>query len=222
MPGQRENPAPGAFRLHAPEGQEPVQSGHRGLRRRPRLGSHVLSAWEQMWRGRARGCGQGLGHCRWTRGRLVGSAAPVPARESPGHKDRLAGTSVPSTPLTQFLPQGRLPTQEHTGVGKGVRGRRGIKLMSETWIPVAACVGRKTGGPPWGPAAPAPQLWEGRWPAWGSDGGPTLLAEVPASPEAEDVWLGLEPGPSCLGFLRDDEATPSPAERPAPQPGQPC
>lgn len=107
-------------------------------------------------------------------------------------------------------------------MGKGVRGRRGIKLVSETWIPAAACVGRKTGGPPWGPAAPAPQLWEGRWPAWGSDGGPTLLAEVAASPEAEDVWLDLEPGPSCLGFLRDDEATPSPAERPAPQPGQPC
>lgn len=59
--------------------------------------------------------------------------------------------------------------------------------MSKTWILAAACVGWKTGGLSWGPTALGPQLWEGRWPAWGSDGSPTLLAEVPASPEAEDV-----------------------------------
>lgn len=49
-----------------------------------------------------------------------------PQRDHPhwssGHKDLLAGTSILSTPLIQFLPQGRFPTQEHTeGCERGCR-----------------------------------------------------------------------------------------------------
>lgn len=128
--GQRENPASGAFRLHTAEGPRSIQSGHRGLRRWPRLRSHILSAWEQMWQSRAWGGRPGLSRCRWTGGggrawldlpppSRPGRAPARPPALSPGwssgHKDWLADTCVPTSPLIQFLPQGRFPTQEHTG-----------------------------------------------------------------------------------------------------------
>nr|XP_015101881.1 mitochondrial tRNA-specific 2-thiouridylase 1 isoform X2 [Vicugna pacos] len=68
VPGQWENPAPGAVRLHTAEGQEQSRSDHGGLWRRPRQsprpGSHTLmeAEWLLCCRARERTCrGQGLG-----------------------------------------------------------------------------------------------------------------------------------------------------------------
>ncbi|XP_071077212.1 mitochondrial tRNA-specific 2-thiouridylase 1 isoform X5 [Desmodus rotundus] len=43
VPGQREDPAPGAVCLHTAEGQQPTQGGHGGPRRWPGLQPHALS-----------------------------------------------------------------------------------------------------------------------------------------------------------------------------------
>lgn len=48
VPGQREDPASGAVRLHTPEGQEHVHRDPPGLQRWPRLGPYALSTWAQV------------------------------------------------------------------------------------------------------------------------------------------------------------------------------
>ncbi|XP_036134104.1 mitochondrial tRNA-specific 2-thiouridylase 1 isoform X2 [Molossus molossus] len=94
VPGQREDPALGAVRLHAPEGQDQAPRGHRGPRRRP----HALSR-------RGRRAEPGAGDGAWL---LLEPGEPGPAaQEAEDLRQLLACPGQASRPGAREGLQGR-------------------------------------------------------------------------------------------------------------------